>query len=68
MIEICRVLSKDFPHVRVDLYNVNGSIYFGELTFYHFAGLVPFKPKKWDRLFGDMWDLSKIDNYKVNNL
>lgn len=64
MLEICRVLSKDFPHVRVDLYNVEGRIYFGELTFYHFAGLTPFRPKKWDKIFGNMWDLSKIDNYR----
>jgi len=64
MLDICRILSKDFPHVRVDLYNVNGKIYFGELTFYHFAGLTPFKPKKWDKIFGDMWDLSKINNYR----
>ncbi len=60
MLEICRILSKDFPHVRVDLYNIDGKIYFGELTFYHFAGLTPFKPQKWDKIFGDYWDISTI--------
>src|SRR5690606_5437831 len=35
MIEIARILSKDFPHVRVDLYNIDGKIVFGELTFYN---------------------------------
>ncbi len=58
MLKICEILSKDFPQVRVDLYNVSGKIYFGELTFFHFAGLEPFKPRKWDYIFGEFWDLS----------
>lgn len=45
-------LSKGLPHVRVDLYNLDGKIYFGELTFYHHGGLVPFHPDKWDYEFG----------------
>lgn len=57
MLDICRILSKDFPQVRVDLYNINGKIYFGELTFYHFAGLTPFKPDKYDLEFGNYFDL-----------
>ncbi len=61
MLEVCRVLSKDFPHARVDLYNINGKIYFGELTFYHFAAMYPFKPKKWDYIFGEYFDLNKIE-------
>lgn len=62
MLDICRILSKDFPHVRVDLYNIEGKIYFGELTFYHFAGLTPFKPKKWDFEFGKFFDLPEKYN------
>lgn len=58
MLDIARQLSKDFRHVRVDLYNVNGQIYFGELTFFHFSGLVPFVPQKWDRYIGDMINLN----------
>ena len=38
MIEICRKLSKSFPFVRVDLYNLDGKIYFGEMTFYPASG------------------------------
>src|SRR5699024_7372599 len=34
MIEIAKELSKDIPFVRVDLYEINGKIYFGEPTFY----------------------------------
>ena len=46
-------LSKNMPHVRVDLYNISGKIYFGELTFYHWSGLTPFVPEKWDFEFGE---------------
>lgn len=45
-------LSKGFPHVRVDLYNVKGKIYFGEITFYHHGGFAPFHPEKWNYEFG----------------
>ena len=53
MIEFSKVLSKGFPHVRVDFYEVDGHLYFGELTFYHFSGFMPFEPDQWDRIFGD---------------
>ena len=59
MIEIARKLSQGFIHVRVDLYNVNGKIYFGEMTFFHFAGFAKFEPEEWDERFGNMLDLSK---------
>ena len=49
---IASKLSLGIPHVRVDLYNVNGVIYFGELTFYHHGGITPFHPEKWDYTFG----------------
>ena len=52
MKEIASTLSKGIPHVRVDLYNVEGKIYFGELTFYHHGGIEPFHPEKWDYVFG----------------
>lgn len=53
MIELSKRLSKGFPHVRVDFYEVDGRLYFGELTFYHFSGFMPFEPDKWDKIFGD---------------
>ena len=52
-------LSKGIPHVRIDFYEVNGQIYFGELTFYHFAGTVPFEPEEWDYKFGGWIELPK---------
>lgn len=52
-------LSKGIPHVRVDFYEVNGKVYFGEMTFFHWSGFVPFKPQKWDEIFGKMIVLPK---------
>lgn len=60
MIELSKVLSKGMPHVRVDFYEVDGKLYFGELTFYHFSGFMPFQPAKWDDIFGEWLKLSKI--------
>ena len=53
MKSIASVLSKGIPHVRVDLYEVNGKVYFGEMTFFHYGGHTPFNPISWDRTFGD---------------
>ena len=53
MKEIAAKLSKGLKHARVDLYNINGQIYFGEITFYHHCGFVPFEPEEWDYTFGD---------------
>lgn len=53
MVELAEKLGKDFPHVRIDLYNINGRIYFGEFTFFHFSGITPFEPEEWDYKFGE---------------
>ena len=53
-------LSKDIPHLRVDFYEVNGKTYFGELTFSHWSGLVPFEPESWDKTFGDWIKLPEL--------
>ena len=53
MLELAEILGKGFPHVRVDLYDINGKIYFGELTFFHFSGNVPFDPQEWDYKIGE---------------
>lgn len=53
MLKLSSKLSKGFPHVRVDFYDINGKIYFGELTLSHFSGLKKFEPEKYDYLFGD---------------
>lgn len=53
MKKYAKILSQNIPHLRVDFYEVNGKVYFGELTFYHWSGFVPFEPNKWDYTFGD---------------
>ena len=62
MLEVARKLSKGYPHVRVDLYNIRGKIYFGELTFFHFSGNVPFEPAEWDYKIGTWLKLPGYDN------
>ncbi len=52
-------LSKGIPQVRVDFYEVDGKVYFGELTFFHHGGIVPFTPEKWDYTFGSWIKLPK---------
>ncbi len=57
MVEIATILSKGFSHVRVDLYNVDGKIYFGEMTFTNGSGLDPIVPEEYDKVLGDYWEL-----------
>ena len=52
MKRLATILSKDIPHLRVDFYEVNEKIYFGELTFSHWSGFMPFSPEEWDDRFG----------------
>ncbi|MBR2443433.1 MAG: glycosyl transferase [Rikenellaceae bacterium] len=52
MKELAAKLSIGQPHLRVDFYDINGRIYFGELTFYHMSGIVPFEPEEWDHTLG----------------
>lgn len=60
MVEFSKILSKGYPHVRVDFYEVDGQLYFGELTFFSCSGFMPFEPKKWDKVFGDWIELPKV--------
>ncbi len=45
------------PHERIDFYESNGKVYFGEITFFHFGGVVPFEPEEWDYKFGSWLEL-----------
>ncbi|MCR4994665.1 MAG: glycosyl transferase [Bacteroidales bacterium] len=60
MLLVAEKLSQGIPHVRVDLYNINGKIYFGEMTFFHWSGFVPFEPVEWDYKFGEYLQLPKV--------
>lgn len=52
MIEVAKKLSKDIPFVRIDLYEINGKVYFSEITFSPCAGWLPFDPPEWDLTLG----------------
>lgn len=65
MIDLAKELSdKSIPLVRVDFYEANGKLYFGEMTFSSHAGLVPPRPIEYNKILGDLitLDLSRRDN------
>ena len=61
MKKLASTLSSGIPHLRVDFYEVDGKVYFGELTFFHWSGMVPFDPPEWDLTFGNWITLPKKD-------
>lgn len=50
---IAEIISKGLIHLRVDFYEINNKIYFGELTFFDGGGFEKFNPEKWDFVFGE---------------
>ncbi len=50
MLSLC--IGKGYPQSRDDLYEINGQVYFGELTLHHTSGFVGFEPDKWDYILG----------------
>lgn len=64
MFKIAEKLSMGFPMVRVDLYNINGKIYFGELTFFPNSGYDPNRLPEADLYFGNLIDLSIVIDQK----
>lgn len=61
MLEIAKVLSQGFPFARIDLYNVEGKIYFSEVTFFPTSGFGPFTSDEWDLKIGDMLQLPSVE-------
>lgn len=64
MLEVAEKLSAKFPVVRVDLYNLNGKIYFGEMTFTSYGGKMDFYTDEFLELCGKSIDLSKVEKIK----
>lgn len=60
MMLIAEKLSGDYPQIRVDLYNIEGRIFFGEYTIFSNGGLIPFDPAEYDELFGNYIVLPQI--------
>lgn len=52
MLELATILSENVPFLRVDFYEVDGKIYFGELTFYPGSGFSEFTPEEWNYSLG----------------
>jgi len=58
MIELAETLSDGMRFLRVDFYEANGHIFFGELTFYPVAGCGRYTNDQWDKKIGDLVDIS----------
>ena len=57
MLQTAEKLSKDFPHVRVDLYEYKEHVKFGEFTFYNASGYMKYKPDEFDYTIGKKFEL-----------
>ena len=64
MRELAEALGKGIPQARIDFYEVDGKVYFGEITLFHYSGVVPFEPKEWDRKFGEFIKLPHSNSDK----
>ena len=61
MKEFSAILSKGIPHLRVDWYEINGKLYFGELTFSTASGFIPFNSETWNKRLGGLIDLNLVN-------
>ena len=59
MLQVAEKLASKFPIVRVDLYNLNGKIYFGEMTFTSYGAIMDFYTDKFLRKCGSLIELPK---------
>ena len=60
MVELCGILSANIPFLRVDFYEINGCVYFSELTFFPGSGFTAFEPQEWDEKIGEWIDLPSV--------
>lgn len=61
MKQLAEELSKPFPHVRVDFYNVDKQIYFGEFTYFDGSGFYRYEPDEWDFHWGTLLQLPEVN-------
>lgn len=67
MKELARILSKDFPFVRVDFFDTEDHLYLAELTFNPGAGFTPYYPESFNKKMGDLFVIPTINNYEAHN-
>lgn len=58
MVEIGSQIAKEYKYVRIDFYDVDGKLYFGEITHHHGGGFDMFFPETYDLHFGKKLDLN----------
>ncbi|MBE6789486.1 MAG: glycosyl transferase [Ruminococcaceae bacterium] len=61
MMALAEKLSVGIPQARIDFYEVDGRVYFGEITFFHWGGMMPFEPHEWDEKFGEWIKIPNIE-------
>lgn len=59
MLELTNILAEGIRHVRIDWYNINGKIYFGEITFFDSSGLTPFDKEEDNLYLGSLINLKE---------
>lgn len=59
MIQLARILSRNIPFARIDLYEICEKVYFSEITFSPCSGCLPFYPSEWDLILGKYIELPK---------
>ena len=64
MMEIAGILSADFPAARIDLYSIEGKIYFGEITYFPWSGYMHFVPDSFDFDLGSKFSLPEKNHNK----
>jgi len=60
MLTVAAKLSTPFCYARIDVYDFEGNVYFGEVTFHHGSGLETIYPEKYDLELGNLLDVSTI--------
>ncbi len=65
MKEMAKILSKDFLHIRVDFFEIDGKPYVGELTFYQNEGITLTTPPEWDERLASWIDLDLVKRSNV---
>lgn len=62
MLDVAEKIAKGFPHIRVDLYNVDNAILFGEMTFFSASGYFKFEPDEFDYKLGSYFKIQKEES------
>ena len=62
MKSLAEKVAKNTTHARIDFYEVNTRVYFGEITLYHQSSIAPIFPEEWDYYLGSLINLKSVTN------